>query len=363
MEKPVAGVGRRTPLRVLIDIGHPAHVHFFRRPIEELRARGHDILVTSRRKEIATDLLDALGLDHCTLSAEGGRGGMFGELLLRDFRLSRMVRSWRPDVMAAIGGIFIAHAGVITRTRSLVFYDTENARLQNLLTYPFATRVLVPRCYTAWTPKGRTLRYPGYHELSYLRPPFFSARPEIAFDNGVAADRPTYLVRLVSWKANHDVGERGLSHAAVRAVVNRLDALGKVMISSESALPQDLARFRYAGRPEAIHHVMAQCAGFFGESATMASECAVLGVPAVFAANTGRGYTDEQETRYGLVRNARCLDERTLNDAIDWLLAFPAGRGQVLRQELLRDTCDVGAFAVDAIEARGDIASPLSQSA
>jgi len=57
------------------------------------------------------------------------------------------------------------------------------------------------------------------------------------------------------------------------------------------------------------------------------------------------------------------LDERTLNDAIDWLLAFPAGRGQVLRQELLRDTCDVGAFAVDAIEARGDIASPLSQSA
>jgi len=207
MEKPVAGVGRRTPLRVLIDIGHPAHVHFFRRPIEELRARGHDILVTSRRKEIATDLLDALGLDHCTLSAEGGRGGMFGELLLRDFRLSRMVRSWRPDVMAAIGGIFIAHAGVITRTRSLVFYDTENARLQNLLTYPFATRVLVPRCYTAWTPKGRTLRYPGYHELSYLRPPFFSARPEIAFDNGVATreDRRQFIM---SWRNVPDSSAR-----------------------------------------------------------------------------------------------------------------------------------------------------------
>ena len=345
-------------MRVLIDIGHPAHVHFFRRPIEELRGRGHEILVTSRRKEIATDLLDAFGLEHLTLSGEGGHGGMLGELVLRDFRLSRIVRSWRPDVMAAIGGIFIAHAGVIGRARSLVFYDTENARLQNLLTYPFATRVLVPRCYTSWTPAGRTLRYPGYHELSYLRPPYFSARREVALANGVAADRPTYLMRLVSWKANHDIGECGLSVAAVRAIAHRLDTQGKVIISAESALPDDLARFRYAGEPADIHHVMAHCAGFFGESATMASECAVLGVPAVYAAHTGRGYTDEQEARYGLVHNARHLDERTLGKALDWLVAFPRGRGELLRQELLRDTCDVAAFAVAAIESRGEIAGP-----
>ena len=105
---------------------------------------------------------------------------MLGELLLRDFRLSRVVRNWRPDVMAAIGGIFIAHAGAFTGVKSLVFYDTENARLQNLLTYPLATRVFVPRCYKGWTPRKRTVRYPGYHELSYLRPPNFSADREIA---------------------------------------------------------------------------------------------------------------------------------------------------------------------------------------
>ncbi|MER3547161.1 MAG: hypothetical protein C4338_05970, partial [Rhodanobacteraceae bacterium] len=117
------------PMRVLIDIGHPAHVHFFRQPIKQLRAHGHQILITSRRKEVAGDLLDAFGLEHLTLSGEGGRGGMLGELVLRDFRLARIVRRWRPDVMAAIGGIFIAHAGAIGRVPSLVFYDTENARM------------------------------------------------------------------------------------------------------------------------------------------------------------------------------------------------------------------------------------------
>lgn len=345
-------------MRVLIDIGHPAHAHFFRRPIEILREHGHDIMVTSRRKEMATNLLDAFGLEHHTLSGEGGRWGLAGELVVRDYRLSRIARTWRPDVMAAIGGIFIAHAGTIGRVPSLVFYDTENARLQNFLTYPFATKVLVPRCYAAWTPSRRTVRYPGYHELSYLRPPYFSARREIALANGLAPEGATYLVRLVSWKANHDIGERGLSSDAVRAVVHRLGGHGKVLVSSESPLPADLELHRYAGEADAIHHVMAFCAGFFGESATMASECAVLGVPAVYAANTGRGYTDEQESRYGLVRNVRSLDAQSLDEAVDWLLGFPACRSVEMRERLLRDTCDVATFAAAAIEARGDVPTP-----
>jgi predicted glycosyltransferase len=94
-------------MRVLIDIGHPAHVHFFRRPIELLREQGHQILITSRQKEIAADLLDAYGMEHVSLSKEGGKSGLLGELIVRDFRLWRVVRQWRPDVMAAIGGIFI----------------------------------------------------------------------------------------------------------------------------------------------------------------------------------------------------------------------------------------------------------------
>ena len=35
----------------------------------------------------------------------------------------------------------------------------------------------------------------------------------------------------------------------------------------------------------------------------MASECAVLGVPAIYVSPLGRGYTDDEEQRYGLVHN------------------------------------------------------------
>jgi predicted glycosyltransferase len=348
-------------MRVLIDVGHPAHVHFFRRPAALLRARGHQVLVTSRHKEMAVELLDAFAIPHVPLSAIGAGGplALLGELCRRDIRLLRVVARWRPQVMAAVGGIFIAHAGWIGRARSLVFYDTENATLQNALTYPFAGRVIVPRCYRAWTPRRRTLRYPGYHELAYLRPPHFRADRALALANGLHPDRPTYLMRLVAWQASHDVGERGLSWDAVRRVRAHLGAAGRVLISSEAALPDDLRPFAYGGDKAQIHHVMGHCAGFFGESATMASECAVLGVPAVYAARTGRGYTDEQETRYGLVKNVRSLDAAALDGALQWLGAFGADEARARRQRLLEDTCDVADFVVRAIEARGALAAPV----
>jgi hypothetical protein len=54
----------------------------------------------------------------------------------------------------------------------------------------------------------------------------------------------------------------------------------------------------------------------------MASECACLGTPSIFLDNDGRGYTDEEEERYGLVFNfsESLLDQtRSLEKAIDIL--------------------------------------------
>ncbi len=76
-------------MRVLIDIGHPAHVHFFRRPAALLRERGYEVIVTSRHKDMAIDLLDAFGIPHVPLSVmgKGGALGLLKELCERDVRL------------------------------------------------------------------------------------------------------------------------------------------------------------------------------------------------------------------------------------------------------------------------------------
>jgi hypothetical protein len=343
-------------MKVLFDIGHPAHVHFFKHPILQLAEKGHDICVTSRDKEVAHQLLDGLGIRHISLTAQsdGSVTALLRELLVRDYRLYRQVRRFKPDIMAAIGGIFIAHAGLLARVPSLVFYDTENARLQNALTYPFASRVIVPRCYATWVPRKKCLRYAGYHELSYLHPGYFTPDRDIALRSGLSPDGATYLVRLVSWKASHDLDENGWDHALLYDVVTQLGQSGKVIISSEKELPEVFKAYLYRGDPADLHHVMAFCRGYIGESATMASECAVLGVPAVYAAETGRGYTDEQEQKYGLVCNIRHLDKASLQHAVNWILDYAPDRAIAARRQLLAGTIDVARMVGRLIEAYPD---------
>ena len=50
-------------MRILIGIGHSAHAHFFRNPIRLLIEHGHEVIVASRDKEMALDLLDHFGID------------------------------------------------------------------------------------------------------------------------------------------------------------------------------------------------------------------------------------------------------------------------------------------------------------
>jgi uncharacterized protein len=339
-------------MRILIDIGHPAHVHFFKGPMRLLKENGHEILVTSRVKEIAVELLDELGIEHKTLSTmgKGGAVALLKELFVRNTRLYQEVKRFKPDVMAEIGGIFVAHVGTLSGIPSLAFYDTENAKLQNALTYPFASCVIVPSCYQTWLPGKRHIRYSGYHELSYLAPNYFTPDREIALANGLSEQDDTFLLRTVSWQANHDIGENAWSTELLEHLVSLLVKHGKVLISSEVNLPENLSRYRYEGNPAQMHHVMAFCRGYIGESATMASECAVLGVPAVYAAETGRGYTDEQEKKYGLVKNVRELNWANIEEATNWMLSMNKETISTAKENLLKDTIDVSKFVVECIE-------------
>ncbi len=339
-------------MRVLIDIGHPAHVHFFSNPIKILVKHGHEILITSRDKEVALELLDEFGLEHRPLSAlkKGGLTTLAKELILRNIALYKVVKSFHPDIMAAIGGTSIAQVGTLTRTPSLVFYDTENARLQNLITYPFSSCVIVPECYESWIPKRRHLYYKGYHELSYLHPDYFIPDKKLAIKCGLSPDRDTFLIRTVSWQASHDVNENGWNETLLKQICEKLSSIGRVIISSEVNLDQSFAQYQYTGNVSHIHHLMSFCRAYIGESATMASECAVLGIPAIYAAQTGRGYTNEQECSYGLVKNIRSINWEEIEKCIDEILELPIKTWKDRQKTLLAAKIDVAKFVADCIE-------------
>ncbi|MDH3608371.1 MAG: DUF354 domain-containing protein [Gammaproteobacteria bacterium] len=336
-------------MRILIDITHPAHVHFFKNPIKILKDQGHEILITSRIKDNATELLDNFGFSHTVLTTASENKNLVSfakELVKRDYLLSKLVKKNKPDVLGAIGGTFIAHAGFITKTPSIVFYDTENAKLQNLITYKFASIVITPMCYESWLPNNN-IKYPGYHELSYLDPRYFNPDRGLAISNGLDPSKDNFFIRLVSWNANHDIGEKGITSKTLDKMVRKLSSYGNVIISSESELPPHIDVFKFKGEIHNVHHVLSQCKAYIGESATMASEAVSLGIPSVYAANTSRGYINEQESVYKILVKSASVDWIDIDKAIEKILLINEQKLTSAVNKLRNNTVDVAKFVAD----------------
>ncbi len=337
-------------MRILVDIVHPADVLFFRHPLAQLLAEGAEIHIASREKDVACDLLDEFGLPHEVASRAGkGTSGLARELLVRDAKLWRMARRFRPDVMVGFGGVAIAHVGKLTGIPSVSFYAADTASLQTRLTWPFITRLYVPEPYAGPVPEGRTTRFPGVKELSYFYPGNFVADPDIARRNGWIEGEENFFLRTVGWGANHDLGKSGWSDEDLSALVEKLSARGNVLISSERVLPSHLDRYLYRGKRSALHHVMAQCRLYAGESATMAHEAAFLGVPAIYDGADHPGTTRELAA-HGMLAALRQPGLERLTQTVEEMLTEDR-RAQVLaaRDAYLAERPNLAGYIADAI--------------
>jgi predicted glycosyltransferase len=342
-------------MQILLDITHPADVHFFLRPMQNWRAAGHTVVVVARDKDIVLPLLAELKVE-CLPIGRAGRGpvGLAVELLQREVRLLRLMRDRRPDVVCGFGGTFVVHPAWLLGVPRVVFTDTENARVANALAFPFASLVCTPRAYPHRLRRPQ-FRYSGYKELAYLHPRHFTPDPAALRDAGLSEAEPFVFMRLVAWGSGHDFFDHGLSD--VRAAVERLSRFGRVVVSAEGPLPAELEPLRLRGPLHRVHHLLAFARLYIGESATMGAESAVLGTPAVVVSTSRRSYLDELTARYGL---AFCYDHPRWGQAqalqqAEALLGDPqtAQLWREGRARMLAEQEDVSQFVTDLVVRQG----------
>lgn len=337
-------------MRYVITIQHPAHVHFFRETIARLEATNHDVHVFTRNRPMAVSLLDSYDIDHEVLSCRfDSRAKMVVGQFRFEVELIRRVRRLNPDVLAAIGGLGIAHASILSDVRTIIFTDTEHATVTNALAFPFADRICTPDCYE--TDIGsKQHRYPGYHELAYLHPNRFDPDPTLLSGIGLDPNDRFVILRLVDWNAVHDVGGGGFTDLG--SVVEALEATGvEVFITAEGDIPDAVERCRLPVDPDRIHHLLYYADLFIGEGATMAAESAVLGTPALFVSTIRLGYTAELEDTYGLVRNYAGPNRQAeaITAGIAMLDEYDQRAWDRRRARLLADKIDTTAFVLEQL--------------
>jgi predicted glycosyltransferase len=324
---------------------------------EELKQHEHTVHFSVRDIPVAKRLMEYYGMTPWVDLGDkkDTLTGKAKTVLKQDLQLLRYVRNNHID-LGLSSGIVLSHVSKLTSMKAFVFDDDDDAAEPLLVKYghPLSDVVFTPDCIRRKTPHA--VYYHGTHELAYLHPKRFLPDPAVLQQAGIQESERFFVMRFVAMKGHHDVGQQGLTLDQKEALVNLLKPHGRVIITSERAIEPEFEQYRLPVPPEDIHSLMAYSSMFVGDSQTMTSEAAVLGVPAL-KCNTFAGrlsVPNMLEQQYGLCHAYTPEQFGDMYSNIEQLLAKDPTElkteWQAKRQKMLSEMIDPTEFFVNYIE-------------
>ncbi len=330
-------------MNILIDIGHPGHVHLFRNFALNMQQKGHKILFTARQKEFEIELLSAAELNYVSFgNHKSSKVDKIIGLFDFTFKMLKTAISFKADLLMSHGSPYSAWVAGIINKPHISFEDTGNWE-QIKLYLPFTKAVLTSDVFPYNYP-GKQIRYRGHHELAYLNPKYFKPDASIYEFLKISEDTKFAILRFVSWNATHDEGQSGMSNKLKKEVLRLLLEKGyKVFVSGETQLPEEFEPYKISIPPHMMHDALYFAEVFIGEGATMAMEAGVLGTASFYINTLQRSYCLDLE-KYKLCYNF--INSDGVLDKLELVLAESNYKNlyQMRAQQFMKDKIDVTEF-------------------
>lgn len=268
---------------ILIDIGHPAHVHYSRNAIYQWKKNGHKVIITSRDKPVIKKLLNYYNLSFINRGkGKNSKLGKFIYMLQADIKLLRVSLQYKPDIYLSFSSPYAAQIAYLLRKPHIAFNDTEHTDKMHLkFTYPFSSSIITPNSYQNDL-GSKHVRFNNIDDGLYLHDNYFKPDQNIKSELSLKENEEFVILRFVSWNAHHDYGQSGLDLNTKRELINILKEKYTIFISSEEELIGEFKQYEIDILPHKMHDVLAQATLFIGESGTMASESSFLGTSSVY---------------------------------------------------------------------------------
>lgn len=341
-------------MKIIIEIAHPGNVHYFKYIINELKKKKHKILVVSRNRGPTIKLLNFYGINHIPISkAKKGFMGMVYEIIERDWNLYKIAKQFRPDLLVG-RSISFAHVSRLIGAKAILDDDDGKAAgvIRHII-YPFVDTICTPSCLSDNLGE-KQIRYNGYKELAYLHPNWFKPNLNVLEKFNLPQNATYFVLRFVSFKASHDFNKKGLSIETKYKIIKKLERYGKIFISSESELPPEFKKYQISIPPYLFHDLLYFSTLYIGDSQTVTTESAVLGVPTLHS-NSFYNKIDnfkELANKYKLMFSYPISEQDKLIKKIDELLKIKNLKQiwHKKRDKMLKDKIDVTKFMVDFID-------------
>lgn len=342
-------------MKIFIDIGHPAHVHYFRNFIQLMQNKGHEFFISARNRSIIFYLLQHYGIKYYNRGK--GRNGIIGKLLymlIADLKLFRKAIKFKPDIFLSFASPYAAQVSWMLGKPHIALDDTEHAKFSQAFYKPFSDVLLNPYCFLSDFGK-KQIHFNSLVELFYLHPNYYSPPDDVSGLLGIQANEKFILLRFVSWQANHDIGHSGLDIETKKKLVESLSKDFKIFISIEGENKDSFFDpYLLKIPPENIHDVLFHADLFIAESGTMASEAVILGTPVIYVNSLPlMGYLRD-EADAGILFHHK--NSQNVIEKVDELLAIKDLKKEMKPKldNLLADKIDLTSFLLWFIETYPD---------
>lgn len=318
-------------MKLIFELNHPKHYYQFRFLINYYKSNGDIVLILARDKDVLLNVLDEEGHDYQIFGKHGK--GIFSKIaFLPKLLLSylNITRKFKADYILSKASIYPVLLKPFINAKIVISPDSEVVWLTKKIVAPLANIIITPNTYQLNHGKNHK-RIDGFFEETYLSP--LSFIPDSKYINEYNLKSPFFVLRFISWNANHDIGQWGFSDKQKIYLCDLLSKYGQVLISAErNKIPKEIEKYAIQIPPSKIHHILYFSNIYIGDSQTMATEASLLGTPA-FRYNSFVGENDMSnfiilEKTLNILRNFSNFDDlceavtNILNDnnsKKDWL--------------------------------------------
>jgi len=293
-------------MKILLEAHHPAHIHFWKFPVQRWLEMGHEVLMIARDRDVMKRLLRAYDWIPATTPPRKNTQNRFPmiEMLGRQWVVSRAIARFRPDVVASLMGSY-AQSSKLFLKRNIIFTDSEFQTFNHRIAHPFADEIHTPACLSVDF-GAKHHRYPGFHELAYINDEYFDFDDERA-PRALGLTPGDYVfMRLSAWNTLHDIGNRGLEEDELRSLVADIAQRHEILIQGEEGrMPRGLEKYQRSFPPEDYHGVLCHARLVVTEGFTTASETLAMGVPCIVVNALDADTVRYQHANYQLVQHLK----------------------------------------------------------
>jgi predicted glycosyltransferase len=301
-------------MKILIDIGHPANFLLVKNLVKVGIRNKHSFCITIREKDVTKNLLDLEGIKYVSLGKPRiGLISKFVGLIYFSYKLYKISRDFKPDIYISHSSIYCSMVSLITKVNHISFHANDSIAAWHNLLLRLGTKVFITPSCIKTSYGSKQIKYNGNHELAYLHPSIYLPDYKIVKNYGFI-NKKYVLFRFVSWNAIDDFRIKGLTDTEKIELVEIVKSKFDIIISSEQKLPQSLMKYKIDIPYNKFQDFIASSAIVIGESGSVASEAAVLGVPSIYYSRKKISFIEELQ-EYGL-----CLVPKSFQELKDIII-------------------------------------------